>query len=75
MREPLRFDGKINSVTISQNGNKFYASFSVEITSQEFTKTHKTTLKTQQGIGIDLGVNAFVSLSNGFMIKATKATK
>jgi len=29
MRESLRFNGKINSVTISQNAHKFYASFSV----------------------------------------------
>lgn len=72
MREPLRFNGKINSVTISQSANKFYASFSVETTSQELIKTHKPCKENNQGIGIDIGLKSFVSLSNGFMIKASK---
>ena len=42
MTEPLRFNGKINSVTISQRGDKFYASFSMEITEDEYIRTHKS---------------------------------
>lgn len=42
MTEPLRFNGKINSVTISQRGDKFYASFSMDITEEEYLRTHKT---------------------------------
>ncbi|PPB57245.1 hypothetical protein CDQ71_07555 [Campylobacter hyointestinalis subsp. hyointestinalis] len=44
MREKLRFNGKINSCTISQSGDKFYASFSVEISQDEYNKTHKATV-------------------------------
>lgn len=72
MREAVRFNGKINSVTISQSADKFYAAFSVEINSQEFNTTHKPCKDINQGIGIDIGLKAFVSLSNGFMIKAPK---
>ncbi|EGA4977257.1 helix-turn-helix domain-containing protein, partial [Campylobacter jejuni] len=41
MRENLRFNSKINSATISQKGDKYFASFSVEIPQDEFIKTHK----------------------------------
>ena len=41
MTEPLRFNGKINNVVISQKGDKFYASFSMEITEDEYIRTHK----------------------------------
>lgn len=74
MREPLRFNGKINSITISQNANKFFASFSIEISQEEYTKTHKKTNQSHsiQGVGIDIGLKSFVSLSNGLSIKAPK---
>lgn len=72
LREPLRFNGKINSVTISQNADKFYASFSIEISKEEYDKTHKLSKQTNQGIGIDIGLKSFVSLSNGLEIKAPK---
>lgn len=72
MRESLRFNGKINSVTISQNANKFYASFSVEISQDEYNKTHKRIHQNKQGIGIDIGLKSFVCLSNGLSIKAPK---
>ena len=41
MREAIRFNGKINSVTISCKANKFYASFSLQITKDEYNDTHK----------------------------------
>lgn len=72
LREPLRFNGKINSVTISQNADKFYASFSIEISKEEYDKTHKLSKQTNHGIGIDIGLKSFVSLSNGLEIKAPK---
>ena len=73
MREKLRFQGKINSVTISQNGNKFYASFSIETTQEEYNKTHKQPkLNDKAIIGIDLGLKTFLSLSNSLQIKAPK---
>lgn len=72
LREKLRFIGKINSVTISQKADKFYASFSMQISQDEYNKTHKTTIKNNQSVGIDLGIKEFISLSNGLQIKAPK---
>lgn len=72
LREPLKFNGKINSITISQNADKFYVSFSIEISKEEYDKTHKLPKQTNQGIGIDIGLKSFVSLSNGLEIKAPK---
>lgn len=75
MREKLRFNGKINSATISQKANKFYVSFSVEIDEHKFHKTHKLANQSKNPhkiLGIDLGLKSFVSLSNGLEIKAPK---
>lgn len=72
LREKLRFIGTINSVTISQKANKFYASFSMQISQDEYNKTHKITIKNNQSVGIDLGIKEFISLSNGLQIKAPK---
>ena len=65
MREKLRFDGKINSVTISQRGDKFFASFNMQISKEEYIKTHPQAKTNQLGLGIDLGLKSFLSLSNG----------
>ena len=65
MRENLRFKGKINSVSISQNADKYYASFSVEIDNKEFQTTHKDVIPTNRGLGVDVGLKTFTSLSNG----------
>lgn len=72
LRENLKFKGKIHSVTISQKANRFYASFSVNIDENEFNATHKQALQTKQGLGIDVGLKSFVSLSNGLSIQAPK---
>lgn len=72
LREKLRFNGKINSATISQKANKFYASFSVEIDENEFKRTHKAKTENNLTLGIDVGIKSFVSLSSGLEIKAPK---
>ena len=73
MREAIRFNGKINSCTISQSGDKFYASFSLQITKDEYNDTHKINVNCNDDIvGIDLGIKEFISLSNGLQIKAPK---
>ena len=72
MTEPLRFNGKINSVTISQRGDKFYASFSMEITEDEYIRTHKFAKQNDLSVGIDLGIKTFLTLSNGLQINAPK---
>lgn len=72
LREKLRFNGKINSVTISQKADKFYASFSIEIDESEFKRTHKAKIENNRTLGIDVGIKSFVSLSSGLAIKAPK---
>ena len=72
MTEPLRFKAKINSVTISQRGDKFYASFSVDITEDEYIRTHKAPKQNDLSVGIDLGIKTFLTLSNGLQIEAPK---
>lgn len=72
MTEPLRFNGKINSVTISQRVDKFYASFSMDITEDEYIRTHKASKQNDLSVGIDLGIKTFLTLSNGLQIEAPK---
>ena len=72
MREKLRFEGKITSVTISQKGDKFFASFNMRISREEYIRTHPKTKTNQLALGIDLGLKSFLSLSNGLEVKAPK---
>lgn len=72
MREKLRFNGKINSYTISQKGDKFFVSFSMQITKEEYIRTHPKAKRNNLALGIDLGLKSFLSLSNGLEIKAPK---
>ena len=41
MTEKLRFNGKIESVTISLEGGRYYASFNMTISKEEYDRTHK----------------------------------
>ena len=69
MKEALRFNGKINSVTISQ---KAYASFAMEISKEEYERTHKKVKDNRTSVGIDLGISNFATLSNGLQIQSPK---
>lgn len=70
MREALRFNGKINSVTISLEADKYYASFSVECDVSEYYRTHKSKGDKELALGIDVGLKNFVSLSIGLEVKS-----
>ena len=72
MREKLRFNGKLSYLTISQEGSKFFASFNMQITKEEYIRTHPKAKATQLAVGIDLGLKTFLSLSNGLEIFAPK---
>ena len=72
MKEALRFEGKINNVVISQKADKFFASFSMEITEEEYNRTHKQVKTNRLSVGIDLGISNFATLSNGLVIKSPK---
>lgn len=72
MKEKLRFNGKVNNVVISQKADKFFASFSMEITKDEYNRTHKKVKDNRTSIGIDLGISNFATLSNGLQIQSPK---
>lgn len=69
MTECVRFNGKIKGVTISQSGGRFYASFSMVITEDEYRRTHPHVAGGKHdAVGIDLGVKSTMVLSNGIAI-------
>ena len=69
MAECVRFNGKINCVVISQKAGRFYASFSMEISGEEYKRTHPHSIKEKHGsVGIDLGIKHTMVLSNGVAI-------
>ncbi|WP_104629027.1 RNA-guided endonuclease InsQ/TnpB family protein [Helicobacter bizzozeronii] len=71
MTEKLRLRGKINGATITQRGSKFFVSIQTDITQEEFNRTHKPIVNNHI-LGIDTGIKAFVSLSNGLQVFAPK---
>lgn len=77
MTERLRFIGKVNSVVISQQGNKYFASFSVQITEEEYKRTHLKAFsdKANRKAGIDLGIKSALILSDGVAIDNPKPLK
>lgn len=78
MAEHIRFNyAKINNVCISQSGGKFYASFSLEITEEEYVRTHPQALidKQERKVGIDMGVHNAIILSDGIKIDDPKPLK
>lgn len=70
MKEELRFHGKIMSATISTRGEKWFVSINVEL-SEEIQPLPKT----QQSVGLDLGVTHLATLSDGTKIQAPKPLK
>ena len=78
MAEHIRFNyAKINNVCISQNGGKFYASFSLEITEEEYKRTHPNVDLVDGGrkVGVDMGIKAELILSDGIAIENPKPLK
>jgi putative transposase len=62
MTETVRFPGKIKSVTISEQGGHWFASFLIEL-SEDYVYPHRC--ETQAVVGIDVGLNAHLALSTG----------
>ena len=67
LKEALRFRGQIMSVTISRQATKWYAAISVETNKLP----HKR--KNHGLVGVDLGIKALATLSNGVKIAGPKA--
>ena len=62
-------------MTISQRGDRFFASFSIKISQEEFDRTHKAAVQNKTAVGIDLGLKSALVLSDGMAIKAPKPLK
>ncbi len=62
LTEHLRFPGKIKQITISEQGGHWFASFLIEL-SEDYVYPHRC--ETQAVVGIDLGLNAQLTLSTG----------
>lgn len=77
MTEAVRFIGHINGVTISQKGDRFFASFSVQITEEEYLRTHPNASRPKEGrmAGIDLGIKSALVLSDGIAVENPKPLK
>lgn len=77
MTERLRFIGKVNGVVISQQGNKYFASFSLQIAEEEYSRTHPKACsdKANRKAGIDLGIKSALILSDGVAVENPKPLK
>ncbi len=69
INEPLRFDGKIMSATVSREADKWFISIAVNI-----DKLKKPRIANNQ-IGIDLGINHAITCSNGQFFNSLKPLK
>ena len=77
MTQRLRFNGKINSVVVSQQGDRSFAAFSMQITEEEYRRTHPhaSLPKEERCAGIDLGIKSALVLSDGIAVENPKPLK
>jgi putative transposase len=69
MREEVRFKGNIKSVTVSRVADRWFASISVEV-------AHVPPVRENQAVGgVDLGIKAMATLSDGSVIDGPKALR
>ena len=69
MREPLRFQGKLLSATVSRRAQRWYVSVLVEVQEAPFVRKNHGT------VGVDLGVKTLATLSTGEHIEGPKPLK
>jgi putative transposase len=69
MRESVRFAGKAMKATVSRRADKWFVSITVE------TDDIPEASENQAVVGIDVGINALVTLSDGRSIAGVKAHK
>lgn len=77
MTQRLRFNGKINGVVVSQEGNRYFASFSMQITEEEYLRTHPHVkeIRKKNSVGVDIGIKSALVLSDGIAIESPKPLK
>jgi putative transposase len=66
MREALRFDGKVMSVTVSRVAHRWFASIAVRL------EVTPTSCENQAVVGVDLGVCRLATLSTGDTVEGPK---
>lgn len=71
MREPLRFAGRIVSATLSRRADRW----DVSITVDTAEALHLPPAENQGAVGVDLGVSALATLSNGEVWTGPKALR
>jgi putative transposase len=69
MREPLRFEGKITSATVSRVADGWFVSIAVDTQDT----SHLRQAENQGAVGVDLGIKALATLSTGEMVHGPKA--
>ena len=61
---------------ISQDGDKFFASIHVQITEEEYRRTHPEASREKHwAVGIDLGLKEAMTLSDGIAVSRTDPNK
>ena len=76
MTQKMRFNGRVVGVRIIQSGEKYYASFNVEITEEEYRRTHPHVNGNLQGaVGIDMGLKEAMTLSDCIAVKNPRFLK
>lgn len=71
MREAVRFQGQIKSVTISRQADRWFAAINID--TEDLPHQRKNQADVATVVGVDLGVNALAVLSNGERIEGPKA--
>lgn len=70
MTEPLRFSGRISSVTVKRESDgHWYACIRININRDEWISKHNKALLRTPPVGIDLGVKNYATMSNGIVIE------
>lgn len=72
MAEKLRFSGKIMSATVSRTADKWFVSITVEIPDETIQLNRP---ENQSAVGVDLGISALATLSDGEIIYGAKPYK
>ena len=69
MRQPLRFTGALNQVTVSMRAGKFYASILVE------TEDYSPHAPEKEAVGVDFGIKSLAVTSDGAVFPENNALK
>lgn len=72
MREPLRFEGKIMSATVSRTADKWFVSITVDCPSVQLLPHN---VENQDVVGVDLGLTTLATLSSGEKVAGPKSHK